>query len=191
MPRIHVLAALAALLSGLAPAAAAQPLVTFQGTPIAYRVDVPVQGWNRSVDNDVLTVGRDDVIMMVSVTDLVSLQQNPGTVSEADQRRIYTQRFMGSDSIMMALMTRVVSSLNSLEPDGRVLEVSTLGGQRGAYVRGRLQGPTPGVGEAYLTVKDGIMYLLVFFARDSSPEKHQDLFDRVHRSFVLAEAPPR
>lgn len=191
--RIRVRAAFAAsllvLLSGLAPAAAAQPLATIQGSSIGYRVDLPA-GWEKSGGDDMLMVGRGDVIISVSATDLVALQKTPQPVSVAEQRRIYTQRFMDSDSAMMALMAGVAERLR-LEPDGRMLEVRTLGGQRAAYVRGRpVQNRALGSSQAYLTVKDGILYLLSFIALDNNPGRHQDLFDRVHQSFVLAEAPP-
>ncbi|HSU15831.1 hypothetical protein [Longimicrobium sp.] len=183
-------AALAALLSGLAPAAAAQDLVPLVGKPIAYRVSMPAQGWNVSTVDDKLMVGRDSVIMIVSATDLVALQGDSRAGTEADRRRILTARFMGSDSIMMALMTRVAARATALEQEGLVQEIRTLGGQRAAYIRDRkVQDGRTTWRQVYLTVKDGIMYLLVFVAQGENPDMHKDLFDRVHQSFVLAETP--
>lgn len=151
-------AALVALPFGLAPAAAAQDLVPVQGAPIAYRVSLPGPGWETSNENGSLTVGREDVMIIVSATDLVSLQQRPQTVSEAQYRSILTQRFMASDSVMMALMTRVVANARSLE-QGLVKEVRTLGGQRAAYIRERQaqSNGEPRWHQAYLTVKDGVV----------------------------------
>jgi hypothetical protein len=189
MPRSPVFAAaLFALLSAMAPGAAAQPLVTVRGSAIAYRVDVPL-GWEQSGGDD-LMVGRDSVFIAVSATDLVPLQKTPLPGSVGEQRRLLTQRFMHSDTVMMAIVSRVARNLDLAE-DGRVLEVRTLGGQRAAYMSGRpVQSRMKGMAHVYFTVKDGVMYLLTFNAMDTNPEKHQDLFDRVHRSFVLAEAPP-
>jgi hypothetical protein len=189
LSRISVLAVFAAALAGLAPAAAAQDLVPVEGAPIAYRIGVPV-GWASSNENGNLTFGHEDAVIIVSATDLVGLQESPPPVTEESRRRILTQRFMGSDSIMMALMTRVASRAAALEQEGLVKEIRTLGGQRAAYLRDRqVQNGVTRWRQAYITVKDAVMYLLVFVVQDSDPDKHKDLFDRVHQSFVLAERP--
>lgn len=181
----------AALLFALAPAAA-QELRVVEGTPIAFRMGVPdAAGWDVSNDSAGLTVGRSDLLMMVSATDLAAMQAPPAGVSRVDQRRILTQRFMGSDSAMMALMTRVIARSGVLERDGLVMEARTLGGQRAAYLRDRAtMAGALWSRQAYITVKDAVMYLVVFFVKGNDPDAHKDLVDRVQRSFVLAEAPP-
>jgi hypothetical protein len=188
--RAVLTAALVALLFGLAPAAAAQDLVPVEGKPIAYRVSMPAAGWNTSTDIGVLQASREDAVIMVSATDLTTLQAKPASISEADYRKILTQRFMASDSVMLALMTRVAANASSLEQDGRV-EIGTLGGQRAAHVQDRRA--VNGVARwhrSYITVKDAILYMLAFDVPGGNPEAHKDLFDRIHQSFVLAEAPP-
>jgi|GEM_PF-3254483 len=188
--RAVLAAALVALLFGLAPGAAAQDLVPVVGRPIAYRVSMPSVGWTVSTENDVLQVSREDAVIMVSATDLTTLQPKPASISEADYRKILTQRFMGSDSVMLALMSRVAANASSLEQDGRV-EIGTLGGQRAARVQDRRE--RNGVARwhhSYITVKDAVLYMLAFDVPGETPEAHKDLFDRIHQSFVLAEAPP-
>jgi hypothetical protein len=173
-PRGVLAAALLALLFGVAPGAAAQDLVPVVGAPIAYRVEVPDQGWTRSGDDGMLTVGRNDAMIIVSVMDLATLQQRPASVSESQYRTTLTQRFMASDSVMMALMTRVVSRAPALEREGLVQEARTLGGQRAAYIRDRqVQNGTTRWRQAYLTVKGGIMYMLVFVVQDTDPDKYK------------------
>jgi hypothetical protein len=183
-------AALVALLFGLAPAAAAQDLVPVVGKPIAYRVSMPAVGWTISTENNVLQVSREDAVIMVSATDLTTLREKPASVSEEDYRRILTQNFMGSDSVMMALMTRVAAKARSLEPDARV-EIGTLGGQRAAHVQDRrMQNGEARWHRSYITVKDAIMYMLAFDVPGGNPDAHKDLFERIRQSFVLPDAPP-
>jgi hypothetical protein len=189
---IRVRAVFAALLFGLAPGAAAQQgLLPLEGSPIAYRVNVPYPGWSNTSENGMMMIARDEAMIIVTATDLAVLQERPASMSEEQYRRILTERFMASDSVMMALTTRVVSRAAALEQEGLVQEVRTLGGQRAAYIRARKvqdDGKTTWR-QAYLTVKDGIMYMLVFVVQDRNLDKHKDLFDRVHQSFELAAAP--
>lgn len=182
-------AVLAGLLFGRAPAAA-QDLVPVTGAPVAYRVNLPGAGWNTSNENGMLMVGRDDAMIVVTATDLTTLQQRPANITEAQHRTALTQRFMASDSVMLDVMSRVVAGASTLEPEGLVKEIRTLGGQRAAYIRDRkVENGSPKWRQAYITVKDGIMYMLVFIVQDTALDTHKDLFDRVQQSFALAETP--
>jgi hypothetical protein len=178
---------LAAALLGLAPSTAAQKLTPTVGHPIAYRVSLP-SGAEINDNGETLTAETENMIVFVGAVDLVAGQDKPLPVSDGESRRIMTSLFMGSDSLLFGLIDHSFRE-HDVDLTGAVREIRTLGGHRAAYVRGEFQenGEAAWM-EVHLTVKDGIMYLLIVGGmRDNASVA---LASRIRESFVLADAPP-
>lgn len=174
-------------LPGVAPAAAAQKLTPVTGSPIAYRVSVP-SGAEIASNGQTLIAATENTIVSVNAVDLVAAQDERLPVSDGESRRIMTSVFMGSDSLLFGLIDEALEE-HDMELTGVVREIRTLGGHRAAYVRGVLQedGEEAWM-EMHLTVKDGILYLLIV---GGSPDNaSRALASRVRESFLLAKSPP-
>jgi hypothetical protein len=186
--------ALLAAVLALAPAVSAQspasmPLTSTVGTPIAYRIGLPA-GWKTFEQEDgMLMVGTERLMIMVGAMDMMEGQENPLPVSEAEARRIMTSMIMGSDSLMFGILNEAAHGQKDAEFRDAVREIRTLGGQRSAFMKGRVIGEETGWVELNVTVKDGILYLLAFGADDRQFAAHEPLFARIRDSFVLAPAP--
>ncbi|HEX2080770.1 MAG TPA: hypothetical protein VHG08_23900 [Longimicrobium sp.] len=180
---------LAGALFGLAPAAASQSLVTTVGEPIAYRVDLPA-GAEISRDGPFLAAETPKHIVLVAAADLVAEAEYQLPVSDPEARRILTSVFMDSDSLLLGLMDEGMRRRN-VELVGVVREIRTLGGQRAAYLRGGVgRRGTDGWMEMHVTVKDGIMYLLIVGGMGRAGARDETLAARIRDSFVLPDAPP-
>jgi hypothetical protein len=189
----------------LAPAAPAQTsarLVSTVGDPIPYRIDLP-GNWKVSREQapgplrkagarnaHVLTAARGGTMVMVIAMDLLAEQENPLPVSDAEARRMLTGMLLGSDSLLYGMMDQW-NVTPSGEPRLRdaVREIRTLGGQRAAYMRGRInERGAAGELEVHFTVRDGIAYFLMF-AAENSLGRNETLFGRIRDSLVLAPMP--
>lgn len=195
MSRIRARAVLAAAfvaLLGVAPRAAAQDLTTVTSAPVGYRVDLPVPEWQlQRNDEDMLMVGTTDAVIIASAWDLMANEQPQPSLPEDFHRRIVTERFMGSDSVLLAGVAEALANTGTLQRDGRVAEIRTLGGERAGYMRAQwVRNGDTGWAHAYMTVKDGVMYALLHVVGGTDPDKYKELLDRVRQSFVLAAAPP-
>lgn len=195
-------ATLAIALLGLAPAAPAQTLVSTVGDPIPYRIDLP-ENWKVSREqqpasfrkggmsnSQVLTATRGRVMVMLVTADLLAEQENPLPVSDAEARRMMTDMVMSSDSLLYGMM-RQWNVTPSGEPRLRdaVREIRTLGGQKAAYMRGHVaERGESGEIEMHFTLKDGIMYFLMF-AAEGGLGRNETLFERMRDSLVLAPSP--
>lgn len=203
--RLSFAATLAIALLGLAPAAPAQSsprLVSTVGNPIAYRIDLP-GNWKVSREQQpasfrkggtgstqVLTATRGRLMVVLVTADLLAEQQNPLPVSDAEARRIMTDMVMSSDSLLYGMM-RQWNVTPSGEPRLRdaVREIRTLGGQKSAYMRGRVaERGASGEIEMHFTLRDGIMYFLSF-AAEGGIGGNEALFGRIRDSLVLAPSP--
>lgn len=182
--------ALAGALFGLAPAGAAQDLVTTVGDPIAYRVDLPADGVREEDADGLMSVMTDEAFVMVGALDLMEEEGEELPVSDPEARRILTAVFMASDSLLIGLMTQ--SMLNEgLALQEMVTDIRTLGGERAAYVRGVYrEGGEAGWVEMYVTVRDAIMYMLMVGTLGEDDAQLDALGSRIHGSFVLPDAPP-
>jgi len=173
-------------LPGRAPAAAAQKLTPVTGSPIAYRVSLPSDA---EVENygEILTAESENAMIFVGAVDLVAAQDERLPVSDGESRRIVTSMFMGSDSLLFGPIDFALQEQDT-ELTGQVREIRTLGGHRAAYVRGEFQEDGEAAWmEMHLTVKDGILYLLIVGgSRDNASPA---LARRIHESFVLADGP--
>jgi hypothetical protein len=194
MSRIRVRAVLAAAfvaLFGVVPRAAAQDFTTVTSAPVGYRVDVPVEWQLQRNDAEMLMVGTTDAVIIASAWDLMANEQRHAALPEDFHRRIVTERFMGSDSTLLAGVAEALANAGTLQPDGQVAEIRTLGGERAGYMRAQwVRNGDTGWAHAYMTVKDGIMYALLHVVGGTDPDKYKELVDRVQQSFVLAAAPP-
>jgi hypothetical protein len=186
---------LTAVLS-LAPAVSAQspasvPLTSTVGSPIAYRVDLPT-GWKTLEQEDgMLTVGTEQLMIVVGAVDMMGGEESSLSVSEAEWRRSVMNAITGSDSAMLALLT---GAAEAVRQDGEfrdvVREIRSLGGQRSAVMRGRIIGDEAAAIEVNITARDGVMYMLAFSATDADEfAAHEPLFARIRDSVVLAPAP--
>jgi hypothetical protein len=214
-PVLPILASLIACASA-APAqssSASAPLVTQTGSPVAYRIGFP-RGWK--IEREDMNVSRQAQVQGGTVTNTVRMQfagetlsAESGTgyvhlvvadvvpvkrsdlpVSWAEQRRIVTNTVLGSDSLLFGVLANATGGQGADFRD-RVQEIRTLGGQRAGYQSGLLV--TPGLQsrvEIYVTVKDGIVYVLTFAESDSRFAAREPLFARVRDSLVFAENAP-
>jgi hypothetical protein len=183
----------------VAPPASAQgapSLLTSVGSPLPYRIDLPRE-WEITRGSQVLNTGRvhvlaassGDLSVAVIASDLVEDGQDriPG-VSDAEMRRIMTDMFASSDSLLLGLMQ---ASIAAMKQEARVRdvvrEIRTLGGQRAAYMRARFErgGKWYSV-EMYAAVKDGVVYVLRTTAGADERAAHEPLFARIRDSLRFA-----
>ena len=179
-----------AVIGGLfatAPAAAGQALILSEGTPIPYQVKLPVD-WGSAKQDGVLIVGDGNAVVLITAQAIVADKEEeplPGSDAEASQQLM--NRILGSDSVMMGMLTDQFATGAGMDLSDGVREMRTLGGQRAAYLRGRYEAEgEKGWIDAYLVIKDGIVYLLAFRVPGNDPAPYAPLFTRIHESFVLA-----
>lgn len=180
--------ALATATPGLAPAAAAQNLTPVVGDPIAYRVSLPAGARVMSDRQNLHGVTR-DAIVFVGAVDLMDAQEREPKVSESEARRIMTSLFMQSDTLLLALLHHGIRQ-RDVKLHDVVTEMRTLGGQRAAYLGGVPNDGAHARLDAHMTVKDGILYLLIVHSNRRRGERSGMLAESIHQSFVLADAPP-
>ena len=194
--RYRFLLVLACGLLAAAPPALAQsplastPLVTHKGSPIAYRIGVP-KGWKTGSGEEMMAATSDRALVLVFASDVMGEEGNELPVSEAEARRIMTSVFLGSDSLLFAVMGEILKEAKA--DDGNltdvVRDVRTLAGQRAGYLSARGSDflDEPARLEMYVTVSQGIVYVVAFAAVDAEYEAHRPLFDRVRESLVFAD----
>jgi hypothetical protein len=201
--RLLRLSALACLLAALPPPALAQsaaspvltPLAPTVGTPIAYRISLP-ERWEITREDDVLTARQGPLTVVLGAMDMMKDVEDPLPVSDGEARRIMTNMIMGSDSLLYAMMREVTQEEEGYRVTGTVRDIRSLAGQRAAYLKGRYEEDGEiGWAEAHITIKDGIMYMLMFTLEGGERTEaefatHQPLFARIRDSFVPADAPP-
>ncbi|MDB4947458.1 MAG: hypothetical protein JWM27_107 [Gemmatimonadetes bacterium] len=139
---------------------------------------------------EALSAERGTGYIRLIVSDAVPVKGSDLPVSWAEQRRIVTNTLMGSDSLLFGLGTNAARTQGAQFRDV-VHEIRTLGGQRAGYMSALLvkeghQSRT----ELYLTVKDGIVYGLIFVESVSRFAAQEPLFARVRDSLVFAENAP-
>lgn len=191
--RIRTRAVLASALLALfclAPGAAAQQLFPVVGLSVAYEVSLPVDWEKIGEEEDMLMLGKDDAVIIVAAADLMAEEGEddggPMTDAELKERRRFTQTLVGSDEMLLGMLNAGMAS-DGLQNEGLVQEIRTLGGRRSAYMRGRVvEDGESGWVEMYVTARDGIMYMLAFIVQGQDMAAYDELFGRIHQSFVLA-----
>lgn len=185
---------LACALLGMAPAAHAQIQTTSSlnptiGSPIAYRIGLP-KGWAVEREDGTLTMSTEGASIFVGAMDLAA-EADHLPVSDAEKRRILTNMFMGSDSLLFSLLEMGMGSAGTgIAVEEATREIRTLGGERAAYMTMQCRCETERVRmDMYVTVKDGIMYALILGAKANAFKRHEPLFANVRDSFTLASAP--
>jgi hypothetical protein len=191
--------ALACALLAFAPALPAQaapvstPLTPHVGSPIAYRVQLP-KGWNIQQEGEFLGAATGDAMVAVAASDVMAGEESGLPVGEAEARRIMSNMILGSDSLMFAMLNEM---LKGFQEDGSELqdvvrEVRTFAGERSGYLSGRSMDllDKPARVEVHFTIKDGVVYALVFAATEARFAAYQPLFARVRDSFAFPAAPP-
>jgi len=209
------LSLVAVLLAG-ASAAPAQssrastPLVAHTGSPLAYRIGLP-QGWQIQrqdvtasrqaqvqagratntvrveIQGETLSAASGTAYVHLLVSDVVPVKRSDMPVSWAEQRRIVTSTLVGSDSLLLGLLA---NAIRGREADFRDVtrEIRTVAGQRAGYLSALLvQRDLQSRTEIYATVKNGVMYVLIFADADSEFAARETLFARVRDSLVFAE----
>lgn len=176
--------AFAGALLGVAPAAAARKLVARAGDPVPYRIALPEEAEIERRPG-LLAAQTGNLSVIVVATDMLEGEQNPLPLPKPESRRILTDMIMGSDALLFALLDEEFRR-RKLELGDVVRGIGTLGGQRAACVRGRLEeGGVESWLDIHATVKDGIMYLLAFTVLSGGLEPHEALVARIHESFEL------
>lgn len=201
--RLLRLSALACLLAAMAPPALAQsaassvltPLTPTVGTPIAYRISLP-EGWEIKREDDVLYARQGPLTVVLGSMDMMAAVEDPLPVSDVEARRIMTNMIMGSDSLLYDMMREVSKEEEGYRVTGTVQDIRSLAGQRAAFLRGRYEEDGEiGWAEAHFTIKDGIVYMLMFALEGGERTEaefaaYEPLFTRIRDSLVLADAPP-
>ncbi|HVG45747.1 MAG TPA: hypothetical protein VM890_13495 [Longimicrobium sp.] len=165
------------------------------GTSVGYRVGIP-ERWELKEEGEELTATNGRVTLFLGVRDLVTEKRESRLpVSPAESRRIMTNFFMGSDSLLLGLMDRM--RVEMMEERGvhctqLTREVRELAGQHAGFLslrcdRGRRESVRF---DSWLTVKDGVAYLLMYLGEPKDHAANEPLFDRVRQSLVLADTPP-
>lgn len=190
--RNRFLLLLALTLAAFAREAGAQPLTPVVGRPIPYRISMP-EGWGVAWAENTLTVDDpdEDIVIVFTAMDLAAAGTRPASMSEAEARRVLTERAMSSDSVLLALLQRNATRLARHPLSDITREIGTLGRERAGWIsaRTRIEGE-PGWLRVGLTVDDGILYLLLFMGRgEPRPEVEEPLIDGIADSFLSAETP--
>jgi hypothetical protein len=176
---------------GFAHTAGAQPLTVVLGEPVPYGIGVP-EGWSTDLDGDVLSLEDPDeeTVVMVTAFDLVAAQTRPASMSEAEARRILTDRVMSSDSVLLDMLQRNAGRATRYPLSDVTREIGTLGGEKAGWMsaRTRIAGET-GWMRTCLTVVDGILYTLVFMGMGEPRPEQESLVARISDSFVPADMP--
>jgi hypothetical protein len=172
-----------------------QPLREHVGTTVAYRVAIPAR-WDLKEDGEKLTATNGTLLLVLGAKDLmVGKRETTLPVSPAESRRILTNMFLGSDSLLLGMMDAVGKRITE-EPGYRcstlAREVRELAGQHAGFLSVRCD---HGRGESarfdlWCTVKEGIVYFLMYGAEPKDYAVNEPLFDRIRGSLVLADAPP-
>ncbi|HST61613.1 MAG TPA: hypothetical protein VLK84_23110 [Longimicrobium sp.] len=176
-------------LFGTAPAAAGQALILSEGTPIPYQVKLPVD-WGSVREDGVLIVGDGTAAVIITAQSLAEGDEEeplPGSDAAASQQLI--DMILSSDSVLMGMLTDQFATGAGMDLSDGVREMRTLGGQRAAYLRGRYNTDgEEGWIDAYLAIKNSVVYILAFRVPGDDPAPYAPLFTRIHESFVLANA---
>lgn len=173
-------------LLAFAPAVPAQQFVPVVGNPIAYQVDLPVE-WEVTHEDEMLMAGDEVGGVMIAARDLVAGDDGgPLSAREARARRIQAERLLNADSLLATLTGMFVSD-EEMEVSDVTQEMRTLGGHQAVFVRGHMaDDEASGWFQAYFTIKDGVMYMLAS-AVQGEDTSYDQLFARIHESFVLAD----
>lgn len=172
---------LAGSLFGVAPAA--RKLATRVGHPIPFRIGLPDEATVEESPG-LLSARTRDLVVVVVARDLLRDEQNPLPVAP-DSRRRLTKMLMESESLLFVLLEEEFRSRN-LQLHGAVSRVRALGGQWAARVCGRLEeSGLSGCIDIHATVRDGILYMLVFTMSSGDLGAHEPLLARIRDSFVL------
>ena len=183
-PSVRSVLAFAGALLGVAPAAAARKLVVRVGDPIPYRIALPEEA-EIERRRGLLAAQSGNLSIIAAATDMLEGEPNPLPLAEAESRRILTSIIMGSDALLFALLDEEFRR-RKLQLGNVVRGIGTLGGQRSACVRGRLeQRGEEGWLDMHATVEDGIMYMLAFKVVRGDPGPHDPIIARIRDSFAL------
>ena len=162
MRTLPVLTLLCSLLAVPAHAqrSSSPPLREYVGTSVAYRMGIPVR-WELREDGGKLMATNGRVMLMLGVQDLVTDKEEAKLpVSPAENRRIMTNVFLGSDSLLLGLMDRIpegVMTKQGVQCSQLTREVRELAGQHAGFLSLRcdLGGGEVARYDVWLTVKDG------------------------------------
>lgn len=185
---LAVLLVFTGTLAGIAPGASAQTLIAVVGEPIPYRVSVP-EAWRRERAGRVLFAAsaNEELVMMATAADLAAGQ---GQSASMPARKAGTERFMSSDSFLLETTENLVVRSFPHPLSEVVREIGRLGGEKAACVcaRTRIDGEE-GWMRLCSTIKDAVLYTLVFQGKGELRPEQEPLMARIRDSFVLADAP--
>lgn len=179
--RLRSALALAGALLGVAPGA--RKLTPRVGHPIPYLIALP-EGAEIDEAPGLLSARTGDLVVVTVARDMLEDAENPAPVP-AESRRRFTSMLMRADSLLFRLLEEELQNRN-LKLHDASRRVRTLGGQWAAWIRGRLEeNGLSGWIDIHATVKDGILYMLVFTMSGGDPRAHDPLLASIHDSFVL------
>lgn len=155
------------------------------GHPIPYRIALPEEAEIHE-EPGLLSARTEGLVVVVVARDLLHDEANPvpGPVAALARRRL-TRLLMNSDLLLFVLLEEEFRNRN-LKLHDAVSRVRALGGQWAACMRGRLEeNGLSGWIDIHATVKDGILYMLVFTMSGDDPGAHEPLLARIRDSLVL------
>ncbi|HEV3052058.1 MAG TPA: hypothetical protein VGX50_17240 [Longimicrobium sp.] len=164
---------------------AARKLARRVGHPILYRIALP-EAAEIHEEPGLLSARTDDLVVVVVARDLLHDEANPVPAAAPARRRL-TRLLMNSDLLLFVLLEEEFRNRNrNLKLHDAVSRVRALGGQWAACVHGRLEeNGRSGWIDIHATVKDGILYMLVFTMSGGDPGAHEELLARIRDSLVL------
>jgi hypothetical protein len=173
---------------------ASQPLREHVGTTVAYHLGIPAR-WELKEDGEKLVATNGRVMLVLGVRDLVTQKvglQLP--VSDAESRRIMTTMFMSSDSLLLGLLDQMGEGMmeeRGVRCSHVTREMRELAGQHAGFLGLRcVEGRASARVDIWLTIKNGVAYILVYGGEPKDYAANEILFDRVRESLVLADTPP-
>jgi hypothetical protein len=162
---------------------ASRKLARRVGHPIPYRIALPEEAEIHDAPG-LLSARLDDLVVVVVARDLLHDEANPAPAAAPARRRL-TRLLMNSDLLLFVLLEEELRNRN-LKLHDAASRVRALGGQWAACVRGRLEeNRLSGWIDIYATVKDGMLYMLVFTMSGGDPGAHEPLLARIRESLVL------
>jgi hypothetical protein len=179
--RVRSALALAGALLGVAPGG--PRLTTRVGHPIPYRIALP-EGAAIEEESGLLSARTDGLVVVVVARDMLGDGEHTLPPAAPPRRRL-TRLLMNSDLLLFVLLEEEFRNSN-LKLHDAVSRVRALGGQWAACVRGRLEEDgLSGWIDIHATVKDGILYMLVFTMSGDDPDAYEPLLARIRKSLVL------
>lgn len=172
--------------AGVSPAR--RKLVVRVGDPIPYRVAVPEDAEIETAPGR-LSARTWDISVVAFALDAWADEEPPSALG-FPARAFFSVAVMGDDAMLFKLVEEELE-IRKLQLEDVVRRIGRLGGQDAAHVRGRYDnGGAQAWVDTYLTVKNGVLYMLSFTVLRGVLNPYDRVLARIHGSFELPEQYP-